>query len=196
MEGPGNGRGREGQDIHKSAELLELFLMLYPEALFLVDDHQSQFPEAHVLLQEAMGPDNDVHRTPVDFRHNPGLFGLGPETVQDLHPDGVRTEAPGKGLIVLFRQDRRRHEDGDLPGLHDGPEGRPQGDFRLAESGVAADKAIHGFGPAHIEMDVFDGPVLVRGLLVFEGGAEIVVQPIGRGEGPAVHYLPGGIDRH
>ena len=54
---------------------------------------------------------------------------------------------------MLLSQDRRRDQYADLTPRGDGPESRPQRDFRLAEPYVADEKAVHrkgadGAGPA------------------------------------------------
>ena len=61
MQGPGNGGGRQRQAIHLGPQGLEALLVGDAEAVFLVDDDQTQFPELDILLQQPMGPDDDVH---------------------------------------------------------------------------------------------------------------------------------------
>ena len=43
-------------------QLLQPFLVLDAEALFLVDDHQAELLELHRFRQDRMGADHDVHR--------------------------------------------------------------------------------------------------------------------------------------
>ena len=60
LEGSGNGRRGEREDIHLCPELLEALLVADPEPLLLIDDDQPQVPELHVLLQQAVRADHHV----------------------------------------------------------------------------------------------------------------------------------------
>ena len=60
MQRAGNGRGAQGQHIHLGAQLLEAFLVPHAEAVFLVNDDQPQVVETHILLQNAVGADDNV----------------------------------------------------------------------------------------------------------------------------------------
>ena len=80
-----------------------------------------------------------------------------------------------KVLIVLARQQRGRHHDGDLLAAHRHDEGGAQRHLGLAEADVAADQPVHRPAGGQIVEHVGDGGVLVVGLLVGEAGAELVV---------------------
>ncbi|MCY1352806.1 hypothetical protein D9M69_391250 [compost metagenome] len=60
VQGARDGRGGEGEDIHLAAQGFQLFLLAHAEAVFLVDDRQAQVLEAHVILQQLVGADDDV----------------------------------------------------------------------------------------------------------------------------------------
>ena len=60
VQGPRDRRGREGQDVHRRAQRLEPLLVLDAEPLLLVDDHQPQVLERHVLLDDPVGADQDI----------------------------------------------------------------------------------------------------------------------------------------
>ncbi len=62
VERPGDGRGGEGQDVDRRLHLLDLLLVLDPEALLLVDDEQAQVAEGHVLGEKPVRADDDVDR--------------------------------------------------------------------------------------------------------------------------------------
>ena len=79
---------------------------------------------------------------------------------------------------MLFGKDRCRHQHGDLFAVHDGLEGRADGDLGLAEPHVAAEEAFHGLGVFHVAFNLDDGPRLVRGLFVLEGVLELFL-PMG-----------------
>ena len=55
-------RGGERQHVHRLPQHLELLLVQHAEALFLVDDHQSEFLEPNVLLDELVRADDDIDR--------------------------------------------------------------------------------------------------------------------------------------
>ena len=54
-------RGGQGQHIHLGAQLLEMLLVGHAEALLFVDDHQPQIFELHILLEQAVRADDDIH---------------------------------------------------------------------------------------------------------------------------------------
>ena len=81
---------------------------------------------------------------------------------------------------MLAREQRRRHDDGDLLAVHGGGEGGAQRDLRLAEADVAADEPIHRPAGREIVEHRVDGVLLVLGLVVGEARAELVVEPVRR----------------
>ena len=70
---------------------------------------------------------------------------------------------------MLFGEDGRRREDGDLLAVHRGDERRAHGDFGLAVAGVAADETVHGLPRGEVLADRGDRGDLIRRLLVGEG---------------------------
>jgi hypothetical protein len=52
--------GGQGQDVDLGAQLLERLLLAHAEAVLLIDDHQAEALEDDVLLQQAVGADDDV----------------------------------------------------------------------------------------------------------------------------------------
>ena len=57
-----DGRGAQRQHVHLGPHLLEPFLMGHAEAVLLVDDDQAEVLEAHVLLQDPVRSDYDIHQ--------------------------------------------------------------------------------------------------------------------------------------
>ena len=55
LEGPGNGGRRQRDHIHQLSHLFQLLLMGDTEPMLLINDHQSQISERHVLLREGDG---------------------------------------------------------------------------------------------------------------------------------------------
>ena len=95
--------------------------------------------------------------------------------------NGQALEAVGEGLVVLARQQRRRHDDGHLQPVHGGDEGGAQRHLGLAEADVAADEAVHRTAGGQIAEHRLDARILVLGLLVGEAGDELVIGAFRRG---------------
>ena len=60
MQGAGDGRRGEGQDVDVLLQRFQLFLVGDTEVLLLVDDHQAKLLELDRLRQERVGSDDDV----------------------------------------------------------------------------------------------------------------------------------------
>ena len=131
------------------------------EALLLVDDYEAQFGNGDVLGEEAVRADYDINVSGgqgfysffLRFRRN--------EAAHLLDADGIVGHAVVESLDVLVGEDRGGDENGDLLAAHDGFEGGPDGDFRFAESDVAADKPVHGGSRFHIGFHFLKSPFLV-----------------------------------
>ena len=60
LQGARNRGGRECQDVDLGAELLQSFLVFDAEPLFLIDDHEPQVEEHHILLDEPVRSDHHI----------------------------------------------------------------------------------------------------------------------------------------
>ena len=137
MQGAGNGSCSESQDVDQLAQLLQLLLVLDAESLLLVDDHEPQLLEGDVLREEAVGADENVD-LPFPGAGEDVLRLLRTlEAAHHLHRDRVIGEALGKGPMVLRREDRRRHQHGDLLLVFHRLECRPQLIHGLHEGGTS-----------------------------------------------------------
>ena len=66
-------------------------------------------------------------------------------------------------------------------GIRNGLEGGPDGYFRLAETYVSTNQAVHGTGILHILLHRLGGPLLIRSILIHEGRFQLFLQvSIGR----------------
>ena len=74
LQGARDRRRRECQDVDLGAELLQAFLVFDAEPLFLVDDHETQVAEYHILLDEPVRADHHVDGSGCDVFENG--FGL------------------------------------------------------------------------------------------------------------------------
>ncbi len=86
---------------------------------------------------------------------------------------------------MLLREQRRRHEHGDLPAAGDRGERGPKRNFGLAEADVAADHAVHRLAGAHVGQHGLDRLVLVDRLLERERGLEGAIGVFVERERPA-----------
>ena len=57
----GNGGGRQGEHIHPDEVFLQLFLVLYAKALFLVDDDKAEVVELYVFREQPVGAHHDIY---------------------------------------------------------------------------------------------------------------------------------------
>src|SRR3989338_6039120 len=124
-------------------QFLKLFLVNNAEVLLLVDDDKTEIAELHLLSEQRMGSDDDIDiatRKPLfRFRH---IFRSNEARhLTDL--DGQALKARGEGSVVLAGEKRGRHDDRHLIASHGGDESRTKGNFRLAETHIAANEPVH-----------------------------------------------------
>ena len=193
MQGPGDGRGGQGQHVNAGAPLLHFLLLGHPKALFLVDDEEPQGLEGDVRGQNPVGADDDVNLAGGQFLDDFPLLLGGPEAAEhfDIHAKGGH--ALGKGQQVLLGQDGGRGQDGYLHAVHHGLEGGPNGHLGFAVAHVAAQEPVHGNGLFHIGLDFRNGFQLVRGFLKGEAVLEFLLEGGIRGKGMARGDFPLGV---
>ena len=190
----GNGRGAHGEDVHLAAELLEALLLGDAEPLLVVDDHEAEVLEGDVLLDEAVGADDDVDRAGAETLGDLALLKVGAEAAQDLHLHGEGAEALGESGVVLLGQDGGGTEHRGLLAVLDRLEGRSNRHLGLAVADVAADQAIEGVGELHARLHLGDGLKLVGGLHEGEGLLHLPLPCAVGGEGVAGEHLSGCVE--
>ena len=156
---------RQGQQVYVGAQCFQCFLLAHAEALFLVDDDQAQVFEAHVLLQQPVGANDDVEGTvgdPADLGFD---FLRGLEARQHLDPHGPVGKTVAEVAVVLLGKQRGRHQHRDLLAGDGGDEGRTHGNLGLAEADVAADDEVHRLRGRQLADHHLDRGMLVGGLL-------------------------------
>ena len=94
------------------------------------------------------------------------------EARQHFDPQRPVGEAVAEIAVVLFGEQRRRHQHGDLLARRGGDERGAHRDFGLAEADVAADDAIHRLRRRQVADDRFDRAELVGGFLEWERRGE------------------------
>ncbi len=194
VQGARNGRGGQGQAIDARLHFLQPLLVLYAEALLLVDHQEPQVLEAHVLLQKAVRAHHHVHLALFHGREGLALVLFFHEARHHGHVHGKIGQAFAEILEMLFGEDGGGRQEGDLLARRHGLEAGAQGYFGLAVAHVAADQAVHGAGAFHVALDLVDAGELVLGFLVgergFEGGLPF---PVGR-KGVALGGLAPRVD--
>ncbi len=146
--------------------------------MLLVEDHQAEAGELHVLLDQPVGADDDVELAVRQRLQRLGLLLGAAEARQlgELHRPGG--EAVGEVVEVLLGQQRGRHQHRHLVAAHHRHEGGAQRDFGLAEADVAAHQAVHRLARLHVGHHRGNRGGLVGGFLVAEALGEgfVIVQ--------------------
>ena len=118
-----------------------------------------------VPITMSIWPDSRLCSTCVDFAR-------AAKARQRFDPHRPVGEAVREGLVVLLREQRRRHQHRDLLAGLDRDERGAQRDLGLAEADVAADDAIHRLAAGQIGDHLLDRLRLVRRFLERERSLE------------------------
>ena len=154
------------QHIHGAAQPLEPFLDFHAEALFFVDDHESEVVESDVLRRQAVCADHDVDASGRKALDNVALFVRAAEPTEPRDVERKLRHPFAECVKVLFGQDRGRDQHRNLVAAVHGLERRAHGDFGLAKAHVAAEESIHGTRLVHVVFDGLDRRKLVDRFLV------------------------------
>ena len=119
----------------------------------------------HVALQQLVRADHDVDGAGREAFDGRGRAARAAEARQELDAHGPIGEPVLERAMVLLREQRRRHEHGDLKARLHGDERRAQRDLGLAEADVAADDAVHRPRALQVLEHAIDRGLLVLGLL-------------------------------
>ena len=196
FQGARNWGSTHGEHVHVRAHLLELFLVLHTEALFLVNDDQAQVLEHYAVREDAVRTDHHVHRAGCDFFGNlAGFFRL-LEAGKHANLHGEAREALTERLVVLLGEQSRGYEHGDLFAVLYRLECGTYGDLGFAEAHVAGDEAVHGDFFLHVFLHLVDGGELVGSLVVGEGLFQLSLPGGICGEGVATRCLACRIEFH
>ena len=154
LQCPRNGRGSQGQGINIHLQFLQLFLCCHAKFLLLVNDHQAEVFELHILANQSVCPDQDVNFSRFQiFQCAVLLFGA-LEPVDVIHPAGKLFQAFAEGTVMLQSQNGCRHQHCHLLTVGYRLKGRTHGNFGFPETHIPAYQAVHGIGLLHIALDV------------------------------------------
>jgi len=168
VQGAGDGRSGEGEDIGERAQFFEGFFMADAEALFFVNDDEAKIMERDIGGEKAVGADDNINFAGGECGDSLFLLAGMNEAGEDGDAHGVFGHAFGDSVPVLLGEDGGGDEDSGLFAGHDGFKGGAQGDFGFAEADVAANEAVHGAGGFHVLLNFGNGAGLVGGFGVGE----------------------------
>ncbi len=196
VQRPRDRRRCQRQHIHILPDLLDLLLVTHAETLFLVDNQKPQILVLHVRGQESVRADHDIHQP--FFEPLDGLLHLArrPKTRQHLHAHRKILHALHECVVMLLRQDRRRHEIRDLFPVLYGFERRADRDLRLSISHIAADQPVHDARTLHIALGRLDRKQLVARLLKREHLLKLLLPHSVLAEHKPLLLLPDCIQLH
>ena len=138
VQGPGNRGGREGQNIHTFRDLLQPLLVRDAEALLLIHHQKTQILKLHAFLQKLVGPNDHVQRSGPQILQGLFLLGRGAEPAEHVHIHRKSPEAAHHRLVMLLRQHRGGHQNGNLLAVQHRLHDRPQRHLRFAEAHISA----------------------------------------------------------
>ena len=168
--------------------------MPHAEALLLVHDHQAQIAELHVLRQQPVCADEDIHFAFASVRQH-ALISL---AVRKRLSISTRTGKGGKRRLKVSKcwkhEDGGRREHGDLLAVAERLESGAHDDLGFAEAHVAAEQPVHGLRLLHVALDVLDGGELVVGLGELEGVLELALPVAVGGESEPLGHLAFGVE--
>lgn len=115
MEGSGNGRGAEGEQVAILADRFEGFLLFDSKTLLFVDDDEPELFKVYVFTEQSVRADEYIDAAfgglPDDFF----VFRCAVESADRSDVDRQFGKAFIKGVGMLLAKDGGGHEQGDLP---------------------------------------------------------------------------------
>ena len=83
-------------------------------------------------------------------------------------------------IQVLLAKNCGWGKHGDLLAIHHGLKGGTQGHLCLAKANISANKTVHRFTALHIQLDLIDGLLLIRGFRKGKGVLKLLLPLIVR----------------
>ena len=176
LQGSGNRCSRKGERIHRVLQLAQFFLGRYPEFLLFVDDQQPQVFEFKPTAQNFVSADENVYTPFLQPLFDIGNLAGGAKAAHIFHRTGKILKPRLESLVMLQAEDGGRNQHRHLLGITNGLESRPDGDFRLSETYVSANQAVHGAHILHIFLYRLGGTLLVRSILIHKGRFQLFLK--------------------
>ena len=169
--------------MHVSLEVFQLFLVRNAEMLFLINNQQPEVGKFDVVGQKRMSADHNVDRAVLQAFLNFSRLRRRLQPRKHAHVERKTGHPLFEIIIVLPRQQSRRHDQRHLRACHRHGERCPQRNFGFAEADVAADQPIHRNTGCQIAQHVTDRIQLIFGFIIRKTGAKLVIKPFRRNIG-------------
>ena len=156
------------QHIHILFHLFDLFFMCHAKPLFLINDQQTEIFALHILRQQAVGSDHDIHGSTLQPLQSRFLLLRSTEPAHQFHIDRKILHPLCKCIVMLLCQNRRRHQINNLFFLLRCFESRSDCHLGLAKTNVTANQTIHDLPAFHIRLRRFDGKTLILRLIIWK----------------------------
>src|SRR5581483_9351884 len=121
-----------------------------------------------------MGADHDFDAALPEQFDDFSLLTLRTETAEHFDSHRIIEHALAKDFEMLLREHRRWREHRHLPSVHDGFEGRADGDLGFSKADIAADETVHWSRALHVDFCVGDCLELVGSFAKREGMLEFL----------------------
>ena len=171
-----------------------MFLLPHTEAVFFVDDDETEVPEVERLAEQPVRADHDVHLALRETVGDGVHLAVRAQPRYDFEGHRPVGEAVAEGLEVLLGEQGRGGEYRDLAAAGDRQVGGAHRHFGLAETDIAADQPVRGLGAGQVLDHRVDGGVLVGGRLERELLHEAAVVVVRLAEGETHRRLAAGVD--
>ena len=179
--------------IHRSFEGTEFFFRGHAEFLLLINNQQAQVLEIEFLAKDLVRAYQDIDLTRGKALFDVIDFFCRPQAADEIDVAGQVLQTLLESIVMLQRQDGRRHENRHLLAVASGLEGGSDGDFRFTETDIAADEAVHRAGILHVPLHGRGGRLLIGRIFIHEGRFQFFLQIGVRREGVALGSAPLGI---
>jgi hypothetical protein len=137
--------------------------LAHAEAVLLVDDDDREAVEAHVLLDERVGPDDERQLAAGELVQGVAAAGLRGRARQQRDPHGLARQQTLERREVLLGEHLGRRHEGRLHVVLDRAQDRVQGDDGLARADLAHEHPLHRAWLGELLVEDGDRGLLVAG---------------------------------
>ena len=159
---PRNRRRRHDESVRRRPLRFQCFPLPHPETMLLVRNHQPQMREDHGIFNQSVRPNQKRQLARRQILQN--LRPLRPlrRARQNAHANRHIFIKFAKRLVMLPRQDLRRHHERGLETIFRHLCNRQRRHRRLPAADVPLDEPLHWRKPLHVVLDIAKRPRLIR----------------------------------
>ena len=168
MQGSRNWCCRECQHIHIFLHLLDLFLVLDAEPLFLVNDQKSQIFKYNILGKQPVCTDHNINHTGLHLFQRLFYFLRRTKPGQHADIDRIVLHTLTECIVMLLGKNRRRYQICYLPVILHCLKRSADCNLCLSKSYIPTDKTIHDLATFHVVFGIVNGFLLIQCLLIWE----------------------------